>query len=399
MLRPNGIHHGETRAEVIAQFERCKWAGRALDMHLFRVTTGGAQAAWIRFVYSHTFGSNNPQERRAHKEFSPVVHPEDAAKEFGLSVQMMRHARNECVARGFTPRKSRIRADGKDYYRYGLDMEALAKAPNAWDAQREASAREDAFVKRKPALSAGVDRAKDVVLSMTSEELRESPIAPDEVVLVAVDQPELEVTHSLPCPVVMLQTVSDSGRPRIHLSSPATSVTGEARKSQPAEEGAKGASAGAGLQVVNSMTGKPLSVRGGIVGEIAAADSAAPAPNPDQQALPFSDDTLVTRLAELGMAPEDADVATIRRDLRCDVHYFLESAKDRVKRAKPGERISRRLLPYLVKSANETWRNGGQKAWEARAPGDDAPVVAVKQDPLLKRLREDIERRKSWPTS
>src|SRR5580658_637181 len=113
MLRPNGVYHGMTRAEIVAKFEKSKWAGIALDLHLHRVTAGNAQVAWIKFVYSLTSGAPNPGDRRKYADFTPVIHPEDAAKRYGLSVQMMRQARNECVERGFTPRKNVDRADGK----------------------------------------------------------------------------------------------------------------------------------------------------------------------------------------------------------------------------------------------------------------------------------------------
>lgn len=314
MLRPNGIHHGKTRAEIITQFEKSKWAGRALDLHLFRVTGGGAMGAWIRFVYDHTSGSPNPADRRKFAEFSPVVHPEDAAKEFGLSVQMMREARNACVEKGFTPRKSTKRADGRDYFRYALDLDAMAKAPNSWDAQRSETAREDAFVPRKPAGSEGVEKAKTSTLSATSVELRESVIAPEpaplpagEVAVLAVQQPEVEVTHALPCPVAIQQTVSDSGRLRIHLSSPVAQPE-DARKSNPASvRGKTSAPAGAGPRVVNSATGNVVQLKADLFGVLNPASL--------RHLHKPADTTLVLRVAEaLGDCPtQNFEVALSQR--------------------------------------------------------------------------------------
>src|SRR3954451_17971566 len=86
VLRPRVIHHGSYRADIVAKYKTSKWAGRALSLHLHRVPSGCAQAAWVLFVYHHTVGSPDAKER--HMDFSPPLLPEDAAKESGLSVQM-----------------------------------------------------------------------------------------------------------------------------------------------------------------------------------------------------------------------------------------------------------------------------------------------------------------------
>lgn len=352
VARPRGYHHGKTRAEIISGYERSKWAARALSLHLTRVTTGNAQIAWILFVYQHTLGSPAPKERN--QEWSPVLLPEDCAKECGLSVQMIRETCNECVALGFTPRMSTQRTSGPEFYRFQVDFDKMAHAKNAFQP------RPGAF-ERKPPKSetggepGGEEKANFVDFATTSEQSRETVLSPNPLILAAdtvAVAPKLaqaarkvEVSHSLPCDVAIHCTLSDRDL-RIHLS------PGSAR--EPIAVG--------GLKVVESG--------------VRASDPDAPPPNPDQEGLPLTGDSLCDRLAAVGILCEDSDLSRVRENLRrakCAEGFFLEVVEERVGRLKRGERITARLLPHLITSAAEKWRNGGQKAWESREAGNAAP--------------------------
>ena len=221
VVRPRGYHHGRTRPEIIEKYRKSKWAGRALSLHVCRVASGPAQIACLLFIYYHTKGSPDAKERNA--KWSPVLLPEDCAKECGLGVQIVREVFNESVASGFLARMSTRREDGGDFYRFQMDFDRIAEAPNAF------TARESAFVPRNRChRDRGEEKANFVDFTTTSAESRASLDAPNPLPLpagkvavapkLAHPAREVEVSHSLPSDPALSCSLSDSGRLRIHLS-------------------------------------------------------------------------------------------------------------------------------------------------------------------------------------
>jgi hypothetical protein len=274
------------------------------------------------------------------------------------------------VALGFTPRKSTHREDGPDFYRFRVDFDKISRAPNAF------KPREGAFVPRKPVQAAvGDEKANSADSEPTCEESRAStnarvdpqpqPLPAGDVAVVAVAQPTVELSHSLPCAVVYTSTLSDSGRPRIHLSSPAA---------------AEAPSPAPGPTVVDSASGK-------VIGVVAPSDRTPP--NPDQSGFPFSGDAFLDRMAELGTPVNDAMLARLQRERQCAEGFFLDELADAVRRAALNSRvITASMLPKILAEANQKWKNGGQKAWESRQASGGAPPVETEESHLQRRARE-----------